>query len=188
MNAMTWWDHETGSVWAQPWGRAIDGALEGTRLKLVPANIMPWSTWLEDHPQTLVLEVGGRGFGVRQEQFRENYVIGITLGEHAKAYPFRTASQARVLNDRLGPFPVVVVADPETKAVHAYLRRVEDEDLEFSLSDGNLIDSATGSSWDVATGFAVDGPLKGQLLKQIPYITAFDWAWEDFYPHSENFG
>ena len=28
MNAMTWWDHTTGSVWSQVWGRAIEGPLD----------------------------------------------------------------------------------------------------------------------------------------------------------------
>ena len=38
MRAMTWWDHKTESIWSQPWGMAIDGPLEGTRLKLIPAR------------------------------------------------------------------------------------------------------------------------------------------------------
>ena len=155
MRAMTWWDHETQSVWSQPWGAALAGPLEGTRLNMIPANIMPWSTWLEEHPDTRVLLVDGRGsFGAR-ESFSPNYVIGITLG------------------------------DFETKAVHTYLRRGANEDLEFELRDGLLVDRQTGSSWDVAQGIAVDGPLRGTVLQQVPYMTAFDWAWEDFYPHSE---
>ncbi len=29
MRAMTWWDHETNSIWSQPWGMSIAGELEG---------------------------------------------------------------------------------------------------------------------------------------------------------------
>ena len=39
--------------------------------------------------------------------------------------------------------------------------------------------------WDVARGIAVEGPLTGTVLQQVPYMTSFDWAWEDFYPHTE---
>ena len=52
MNAMTWWDHDTESVWSQPWGSAIRGPLEGTALTLIPASIVPWPTWLDEHPDT----------------------------------------------------------------------------------------------------------------------------------------
>jgi len=41
MNAMTWWDHTTGSVWSQVWGQSISGPLKGTTLELIPASIVP---------------------------------------------------------------------------------------------------------------------------------------------------
>ena len=44
MNAMTWWDWESQSVWGQPWGAAIDGELTGTRLTLLPYELVPWQT------------------------------------------------------------------------------------------------------------------------------------------------
>ena len=59
MRAMTWWDHETDSIWSQPWGRAIVGQLEGTRLDQIPAAIMRWSVWLADQPDTLNQSQGG---------------------------------------------------------------------------------------------------------------------------------
>ena len=184
MRAMTWWDHETESIWSQPWGMAIHGPLEGTRLRLIPARIVPWFTWLDDHPDTLVMEVEGRGSGSR-ESFSAGYVIGITLGEHARAYPFKPASKAGVINDWVGPFPLLVSVDPDTKAVYVYLRSVGDQQLEFTRRDGRLIDVQTGSVWEPARGLAVEGPLRAEVLQQVPYITSFDWAWEDFYPHSE---
>ncbi len=55
MSAMTWWDHETESIWSQPWGSAIGGDLEGESLTLLPAEVVPWSTWLASHPDTTVL-------------------------------------------------------------------------------------------------------------------------------------
>ena len=185
MRAMTWWDHETQSVWSQPWGTALAGPLKGTSLKMIPANIMPWSTWKEEHPDTQLLVINGGRYFSGREPFSPNYTIGITLGDYAKSYRFSPASWEGVINDWLGPYPVLVLADAETKAVHTYLRRGGDEDLEFELRDGLLVDRQTGSNWDVARGIAVDGPLRGTVLQQVPYMTAFDWAWEDFFPHSE---
>ena len=188
MRAMTWWDHETRSVWAQPWGMAIDGPLQGTALDLIPASIVSWKSWFAEHPDTLVLTGADRGIIVgANKRFSDRYVIGVTLGDHAKAYPFEAASREGIVNDRVGPFPVVVLADPDTKSVHVYFSTVGDDELEFDLEDGRLTDRQTRSIWDVATGLSVEGPHKGELLKQVPYISAFDWAWEDFYPHSAFF-
>ena len=180
MNAMTWWDHETDSIWSQPWGMAIDGALKGVTLDLIPAGMVPWATWLKEHPETEVLKTSGGLFGTRRERFTEGYVIGVTLGGHATA-------RERVINGHVGPFPVVVFADEETKAVHVYLRKASEQELEFDLTKDGLVDRQTGSRWDPGRGLAVEGPLEGQSLQQVPYITSFDWAWEDFYPHSENY-
>ena len=32
MNAMSWRDHTTESIWSQPWGRSIDGVSKGVEL------------------------------------------------------------------------------------------------------------------------------------------------------------
>ena len=48
-----------------------------------------------------------------------------------------------------------------------------------------MIDAQTGSTWDVTRGIAIAGPLRGEVLQRVPYITAFDWAWEDFFPHTQ---
>ena len=46
----------------------------------------------------------------------------------------------------------------------------------------------TGSTWDPGIGHAVEGELRGEVLKQVPYATAFDWAWADFYPDTAVYG
>ena len=55
MNAMTWYDHQTGSVWSQVWGQSIAGPLKGTTLDLIPASILPWASWKATHPRTLAM-------------------------------------------------------------------------------------------------------------------------------------
>ena len=188
MRAMTWWDHETRSIWSQPWGRAIEGPLKGTRLEMIPARIMPWKAWLEDYPRTLLLDTSTWVFQAPGALFNDKTIIGVTLGEFAKAYPLGPAGRAGVINDWVGPFPVVVFADEVSKAVYVYSRQLGDRELEFSLSDGRPVDRQTGSTWDIVRGIALDGPLRGEVLRQVPYMSAYRWAWEDFYPHSKFYG
>ena len=45
MNAMTWYDLETGSVWWHPTGLALIREYKGVKLDMVPASIVPSATW-----------------------------------------------------------------------------------------------------------------------------------------------
>ena len=182
MNAMTWWDHKTGSVWSQPWGRALDGPLKGTELELLPSQLVPWETWREIHPNTLALQVDG--LRLRREGFYDGYVIGVTLDDSAMAFPYKLAEQAGIINDAVGPYPVVVHVDPETRNVGVYLRQVDERVLTFVQQGGLVQDIETGSAWALDTGLAVEGPLQGQALRSVPYIPAFPGSWGDFFPNS----
>ena len=188
MNAMTWFDHETNSIWSQPWGIAISGPLKGTRLDMLPYSLAPWASWRAEHPDTLALDTSAVRYGGDRERPRDGFVVGVELEGYAKAYPYEVAAEEQVINDSVGPHPVVVYADPESRNVHVYLRNTGEQVLTFALDDGLLVDEQTGTLWDPATGLAREGPLKGILLKQIPYTPDFDWAWLDFYPDSPIYG
>lgn len=187
MNAMTWYDHKTGSVWSQVWGQAIAGPLKGTTLDLIPASITPWETWKRGHPHTLALTNDKGGLFSRQEKPRDGWVVGLALDKYSKAYYYSALAQERVVNDFIGPYPVVLYTDPDTRNVQAYLRRVDGEVLTFELAAAGegLVDTQTGSSWDVTRGLAREGEFQGQVLLQLPYLSSFDWAWLDFHPDSE---
>jgi len=49
------YDRKTDSLWQQISGEAIMGPKMGTTLKALPSTMTEWSTWLEAHPDTLVL-------------------------------------------------------------------------------------------------------------------------------------
>lgn len=187
MNAMTWWDHNTGSVWSQVWGQAIAGPLKGTALDLIPAAIVPWGAWKQDHPTTLAMTTGKDGAFSRQEAPRDGWVVGLALDRYSKAYYYSALAEERVVNDHIGPYPVLLYADPVTRNVRAYLRQVNERVLTFSLAESGdqLVDAETGSTWDAGRGLARQGEYQGQALLQLPYLSAFDWAWLDFHPDSE---
>jgi hypothetical protein len=184
MNAMTWYDHATESIWSQPWGRALTGPLKGTQLQLLPFSLVPWSTWAEEHPNTLALIPDGRG-GSRQRP-SDNFVLGVAIGELARAYRYEDALGVIIINDMMGQFPLLVHVNPETRSIHIFIRQIADgTELVFSGDAEMLVDDVTGSIWDPERGLAIDGELRGQVIREIPYISSFDWAWHDFYPHSD---
>jgi hypothetical protein len=183
MRAMTWWDHETGSIWSQPIGAALVGPLRGTKLQQLPAALVPWASWRAEHPSTLVLQEE-RGFGFFYERPQDNFVIGVALGEAAKAYYWRDLAKARLINDKVGAHPILVYADPSTRRVQTWLRTVGNSTLTFALRDGRVIDQETGSTWEPLRGISIAGPRRGDVLRTIPHNSSYDWAWRDFYPQT----
>ena len=84
-NAMTWFDHDTGSVWSQPTGEAIMGPLTGERLELLPSTLSTWDDWRTLHPDTRALNVGSvpRGFEVGST------AVVAAVGDDSLAVPIR---------------------------------------------------------------------------------------------------
>lgn len=203
MNAMTWWDHQTGSVWSQPIGEALSGELKGTRLELLPSQVTTWSNWVTEHPQTFVmtndleridphlpgLNVSPRrlyplqSIGPRRLRFNANFVVGVQIGNQALAFYYEDIEQEGIIQTDIGEFPVLAwAADADYRV---YLRKASGETLTFIVQGDGVFDEQTNSSWDLSIGLALEGPLQGHLLQRLPSLTSYDWAWLDFYPDSE---
>ena len=108
-NAMTWWDHETGSVWSQPLGEAILGPRTGERLELLGSQLTEWGAWRAAHPDTLALDAPGGSSGFSLERLS----IVVEIGDEATAYPVRDLREVGVANDVVAGIPLAVVLDPE---------------------------------------------------------------------------
>jgi hypothetical protein len=66
MRAMTWYDHETESIWSQPWGRAIIVPYKGIELFLLPSELTTWGEWRARHAYTTALINDLERFGRRR--------------------------------------------------------------------------------------------------------------------------
>jgi len=183
MNAMTWYDHETESVWSQPVGQAFRGPLTGTKLELLPFQLTTWSNWVESYPETLVMINDVSRLSNRRQGFQPDFVIGLILNNQPKAYYYKDVEAVGVINDSLGDVPIVVWA--ENNDFKAYIRRLGDQTLTFKLEGDLLVDQETGSIWDISRGLAKEGPLTGEGLQPVPSLSSYDWAFRDFYPQGE---
>jgi hypothetical protein len=213
------YDRQSHSLWAQMEGRAIVGTYAGTRLKLVPANTISFEDWRATHPAGKVLsrETGHRrSYGVNPYQsydqpklgpflFRgeldprrppKERVVGIKLGEAARAYPWPLLAERRVVHDRLGDQDLVILYQPGTlsalddeeikrsRAVGAtgtFSRVVEGRALTFEATAEGFRDRETGSTWTLL-GHSVKGPLARRRLTPVPHVDAFWFAWAAFNP------
>lgn len=178
-NAMTWWDHDTGSVWSQPRGEAILGPRAGANLELLPSTLTTWRAWREAHPDTLALDAPGGRAGVGLE----DTVIVVELAGAAAYYPVDELRRAGVANDIVGGVDVAVVidpADPDRWAV--FSRRLDDRTVLLAVRDGELTDVDTGTVWDPVRGIGRDGPLEGEVLDLLPGVPSFEGDVDTFWP------
>jgi hypothetical protein len=208
-------DAETGSSWQQATGEAIDGPLKGTRLTLFPTVRTTWSEWRRRHPGTLVLKplpgyaermpgvsariknatrVGPAGApnGARTVDERlpaRETVAGLEIGRDTVAFSFTALRSARVVNERVGGVPVLVVHQPSSDTTTAFDTRASGRTLQFEAANADasaLTDLQTRSTWN-AYGLALEGPLRGVQLKQLVLIPQYWFAWSQFRPGTRVF-
>ena len=202
-------DLETGSSWQQATGEAIDGPLKGTRLTLYPVVRTTWAEWRRRYPHTQVLRPLP-GYGERMPSLSRRIkavtrqgpegapagalaldtrlparetVAGLEVGREAVAYPFAVLRKVRVVNDRVGGQPIVIVHQPASDTTTAFDARAGSRVLTFQAADdtaGSLIDVETRSSWN-AYGLCLEGMLKGTQLKQVILVPQFWFAWSQFH-------
>jgi quercetin dioxygenase-like cupin family protein len=208
-------DAETGSSWQQATGEAIDGPLKGTRLRLYPVVRTTWAAWRKQYPHTVVLkplpgyidrmpaaakrikdvtrvslEGAPRGANALDGRLppRET-VAGLEVGRDSMAFPFSQLRIARVVNERVGGLPVVIVHQPSSDTTTAFDARVKGRVLKFQPANADataIIDLETRSTWN-AYGLALEGPMKGTQLTQVVPISQFWFAWSQFRPGTRVF-
>jgi hypothetical protein len=211
------WDSTTESLWQQITGEAIVGDLAGTQLELLPSAIIGWDEFQTSFPDGRVLS--------RQTGFERRYginpyvgyssssrpflfdgeiddrfpalerVVGVTIGDADKAFPFSVISGPRVVNDTVAGVPVTIFWGSDTadaldtldiaegRAVGtaiAFDRRVGSDVLTFTANgDDTFTDAETGSTWNLL-GRATDGPLAGEQLDTVVHRNDFWFAWAAF--------
>ncbi len=180
-NAMTWWDHETGTVWSQPLGEAIVGPRKGDRLELIASQLSSWSTWRQEHPETLALDSPGG-----DSRFAlATMAIVVDFTEGAGVYPVAELAQHGPANDVVAGVPISVVIDPTVwDRWRVFHRVVGDRTLTLGVSGDRLVDNETGTTWDPASGRALNGPLLGEILDILPGFTSFESDARTFWPEA----
>lgn len=123
-------------------------------------------------------------------------VVTVRRGAVAVAYPLDELARARVVRDRVGDLDVVVFFRRGTASALDRPRIEESRDvgaagvfepmhegraLSFDASGEQFRDTETASTWNLL-GQAVDGPLKGALLRPVGHTDTFWFVWAAFQP------
>ena len=207
-NGLIMYDRQTNSLWSHILGKAVAGELEGTQLTFITALQTNWQTWQALHPETLVINPGLFGGDSYRRYYTSSragvlgwsnpndllhskeYVIGVRLSDQAKAYPFSILSEMPIVNDEVAGVPIAVFFDKRSASGAVFDRRLPEAILTFEPAQTSQVvrDTATQSEWNIFSGVAVSGPLKGTQLSQIPITYAFWFGWVDYHSEATVYG
>jgi hypothetical protein len=116
-------------------------------------------------------------------------VLGLRHGGTPKAYPLVAMGERAAINDQIGDLALLLVWSKDAELAVPYDRVVDGQELTFTIDTTTgfpftLVDIETGTRWNIK-GEAIEGPLAGQRLRQVPAYTAFWFAWVTFWQNTE---
>lgn len=165
------YDRQTQSLWSQVLGEAVVGEMTGTRLAILPSDIMRFGDWQKLYPAGAVLSrqtgesrpygqdpygdyytTPGTIFPLTKTDNRlgdKEFVLGIVLSGRTKAYTEAAIKAAGQIKDRFANETIVGRYEQEVGAARLYRER----------SDGSL--------------------------EQLPVVGAFWFSWAAAHPETE---
>jgi len=128
-------------------------------------------------------------------------VLGVQSGDRFVAFPyFRLEQQAgsgvTAVNATVGPDPVVVfwkegassaldetdiASSKNVGAAVAFSRSLGEDVLDFTVEDGEIVDTSTGSTWNIF-GKSTSGELVDEKLEGADAFDTFWFDWAAFHP------
>ncbi|MBB5338893.1 DUF3179 domain-containing (seleno)protein [Tunturiibacter gelidoferens] len=201
-------DEQTSSIWQQSTGEAIFGPLKGRQLKLVRSNELTFALWKSEEPHgqvlksdpsyaaeydpkdwekhvaktTTVVDTTRSGIGPHQ------LMLGVTVAGQSKAYPIEAILAAKLIQDRVGSLPLILVVGPDGASIRVFEGTLENRPLTFARSadDQGISDIDTASVWNFQ-GCAIEGKLTGRCLAEIDAHKDYWFDWMNHHPESAVF-
>ncbi|MBV9763390.1 MAG: DUF3179 domain-containing protein [Acidobacteriaceae bacterium] len=197
-------DDQTGTFWQQISGRAISGPLTGAQLELVYSDELSFGLWRGEAPQGSILKAvekyssnyESKDWEVRMAKARtvidfpntglqsRDLVLGVTAGGASRAYPVQRILSEKLVEDRLGGEPILLVVGPDDKSIRVFQARVhpDEQALEYYReTTGAFLMDSTGNEWNFS-GCAVSGKRKGSCLKPVPATKDYWFDWRNYHP------
>lgn len=120
----------------------------------------------------------------------ERIIIGTEINDEAKAYPIQFIGYHHQVRDTLGGQPIMVTYCTVCRTGRVFEPLVKRQPDSFRLVgmdhfNAMFEDERTGSWWRQANGEAVAGPLKGEMLPELPSTQTTLKQWLKLHPNSK---
>jgi hypothetical protein len=215
-------DKETGSWWQQITGKAIFGPLKGAQLELILSDELSFGEWRSEflsgevlapvakyakeydsnwEPEILKLPVVISFPGTELKS--RDVIVGLTVGDVARAYPWETFVKQSPIVDHVNGTPLLLIIGPDAKSFRVFVSRIDGRESEFFLqtnedsssseakdakspdskNEWTLLDTDANSQWNFQ-GCAVSGPALGKCLDRVPALKDYWFDWRNYHPHT----
>ena len=202
-------DEETGTYWQQISGRAVSGPLTGSALRLIHSDELTLALWKAEQPHGAVLkdvaaytsQYAPEDWDVKMKKAPtvlsyaqpglapRDLMLGIHTGGAARAYRFDDVLNQKLIEDRVGSEPVLLVLGGDGESARAFSRRLPRGDAvadfyrapDSTAGGALMMDALTGSRWNFR-GCAVEGPRTGECLQKVEAIKDYWFDWRNYNP------
>ena len=187
-------DATTKSWWRQVNGEAITGKLKGQQLPEVFSTQTSLTDWLQLNPNSLVMQADENFIKSYDSTFQfesgaskskltgtdslswkdKSWVVGVKAGKETKAYDWNQLIKEKLIQDKIGSTPVLIVLSKNDKSFFAFERPADNST--FSLNRDTLI---SGNYRYRIDGKGIDTSFS---LKPLPATQEFWHSWRTFNP------
>jgi hypothetical protein len=190
-------DKTTGSWWRQENGEAVTGKMKGELLPELLCTQTSLRTWLGLHPGSLIMQPdpdsddqyehmkryeSGRGRSKLTRSSRKSWkdkswVVGVEVGKHSKAFDWNRLKKEKLIDDKVGKVPVLIVLLSDNKSFFAFRRPADSTRFELIddlLHHGKEIYDLNGKGVNISSS-----------LKPLPAYQEFWHSWKTFHPETE---
>ena len=187
-------DATTKSWWRQVTGEAIAGKLKGQQLPEVFSTQTSLSEWLVLNPNSLIMQADPAFIKIYDSTFKyesgkskssltgtdslswkdKSWVIGVKAGKQTKAYDWNELKKQRLIHDKIGATPVLIVLSQTDQSFFAFERPADNS--MFSLNADTLVFDNHKYHMN---GKGIDTSFS---LKPLPASQEFWHSWRTFYP------
>jgi hypothetical protein len=187
-------DATTKSWWRQVTGEAITGKLKGQQLPEVFSTQTSLADWLQLNPGSLIMQADTNYIKSYDSSFKfesgtsrskltgtdslswkdKSWVIGVKAGKESKAYDWNQLKKEKLIQDKIGSTPVLLVLSKNDKSFFAFER--PNGNSIFSLNNDTLIFDNHMYRID---GKGIDTTFS---LKPLPASQEFWHSWRTFNP------
>ena len=187
-------DAATRSWWRQVSGEAIKGSLKGQQLPEVFSSQTSLAQWLQFNPNSLIMQAdpafiksydttlnyesgksSSKLTGSDSLSWKDkSWVIGIKAGKERRAYDWNKLKEQRIIQDKAGNIPVLLVLAKDSKSFFGFERPGEKALFELkgdTILYNNFHYEVNGKGIDTAYS-----------LKPLPAYQEFWHSWRTFNP------
>ncbi|HWN88356.1 MAG TPA: DUF3179 domain-containing (seleno)protein [Chitinophagaceae bacterium] len=187
-------DATTKSWWRQVTGEAITGELKGQQLPEVYSTQTSLADWLQLNPNSLIMQADETFIKTYDSTFKfesgaskskltgtdslswkdKSWVIGVKAGKESKAYDWNQLKKEKLIQDKIGATPVLIVLSKNNKSFFAFQRPTDNS--AFTLNGDTLLFDNHKYRID---GKGIDTSFS---LKPLPASQEFWHSWRTFNP------